>query len=255
MFKPMLSVLLLATAVAAVPMGAGRSLLEATPKVELGTAGDFAILTKTGISTIPKSTITGNIGVSPISGAAITGFSETADSSGTFATASQVSGNIYASDYISPTPIKMTTAISDMKTAYNDAAGRAVTDGAKTNFAFGLLGGKTLTPGVYAWNTDVKIDTAMTIKGSPTDIFVFKTSGDVKIAANIAITLEDGAKAENIFWQVAGAVTAGPGAHLEGIFLVATKAVFQTESSLKGRVLAETACTLDAATVTQPVLE
>ena len=43
--------------------------------VLLGTAGDFAILSKTGISTVPTSAITGDIGVSPIAAGAGAGFS------------------------------------------------------------------------------------------------------------------------------------------------------------------------------------
>jgi hypothetical protein len=42
--------------------------------VLLGAAGSFAILTKAGIETVADSIITGNIGVSPIAGTAMTGF-------------------------------------------------------------------------------------------------------------------------------------------------------------------------------------
>jgi hypothetical protein len=51
---------------------------------------------------------------------------------------------------------------------------------------------------------------------------------------------------------VAGFLDAGTTSHLEGIFLVKTKAVFKTGSSLNGRILAQTACTLDTATIVQP---
>lgn len=42
--------------------------------VNLGAAGNFAILSKSGISTVPTSAITGNIGVGPAAGTYITGF-------------------------------------------------------------------------------------------------------------------------------------------------------------------------------------
>src|ERR1700690_2410427 len=45
--------------------------------VNLGTAGNYVILAKSGISTVPTSAITGDIGVSPISATAITGFALT----------------------------------------------------------------------------------------------------------------------------------------------------------------------------------
>ena len=43
--------------------------------VDLRSAGNFAILSKSGITNVPASAIVGNIGTSPITGAAITGFS------------------------------------------------------------------------------------------------------------------------------------------------------------------------------------
>ncbi len=46
----------------------------AIDEVLLGSAGNYVILTKTGISTVPTSSITGNIAVSPITVDAITGF-------------------------------------------------------------------------------------------------------------------------------------------------------------------------------------
>ena len=41
--------------------------------VNLGAAGSFAVLSKSGVSDIPNSKITGDVGTSPITGAAITG--------------------------------------------------------------------------------------------------------------------------------------------------------------------------------------
>ena len=59
-------------------------------------------------------------------------------------------------------------------------------------------------------------------------------------------------QASNIVWQLAGYLEAGKSSHLEGTFLVKTHAVFKTGSSLNGRILAQTAATLDSATITQP---
>jgi hypothetical protein len=74
--------------------GAHRELV--VTAVNLGTAGDFAILAKTGISTVPTSVITGDIGVSPATGATMAGFSLSSDLSATFSTSTQVIGNCYA---------------------------------------------------------------------------------------------------------------------------------------------------------------
>jgi hypothetical protein len=236
--------------------GAQRELTE--EKVELLTAGDYVILTKTGISTVPDSIITGNIAVSPIAAEAMTGFSFAADSTGTFSTSSQISGMAYAADYLAPTPSLLTTAVSAMEAAYTDAAGRSNPDAARINLGGGLLGGDfggasaPLTPGVYTFSTDVNIKDDIYFHGDSADVFIIQSTGDVKQAANYNVILSGGALPENIFWQVAGKVEVGAGAHMEGILLVKTDVTFVTGSSLNGRVLAQTACNLQMATITQP---
>ena len=104
--------------------GANSVVTSTLAPVNLGSAANFAILSKSGISTTGVTSITGNIGVSPIAATGITGFGLTMDSSNAFSTSAEVSGKAYASDYATPTPTTMTTAISDMQTAYTDAAGR-----------------------------------------------------------------------------------------------------------------------------------
>ena len=94
--------------------------------VNLGTAGNFVILAKSGISTTGTTSIVGDIGVSPAAATYITGFGLILDPSTRFATSSLVTGKIYAADYTPPTPTIMTTAVSDMETAYTDAAGRTL---------------------------------------------------------------------------------------------------------------------------------
>ena len=123
--------------------------------VNLGTAGNFRILAKTGISTTGNTSIVGDIGVSPAAATAITGFGLTMDSSNTFSTSALVTGKVYAADYASPTPTMMTTAISDMETAYADAAGRTNPD--HTELGAGDITSMTLAPGLYKWSTGVLI--------------------------------------------------------------------------------------------------
>jgi hypothetical protein len=237
--------------------GAQRELLES--KVDLGTAENYAILTKTGISTVPDSVITGNIAVSPISADAMTGFNLIMDG-GTHSTSSQVvgGGQAYAANYDEPTPTILTTAVSDMETAYTNAKGRPNPDAARINYGDGLLGGDfggattKLTPGVYTFGSDVLIQGEIFFEGSGTDVFIIQMTGNLVQAANINVILTGGALAENIFWQVAGYVEVGAGAHMEGILLVKTAVTFITGSSLNGRVLAQTACNLQVATITQP---
>ena len=113
-------------------------------RVDLGAAGDFVILSKAGITNTGPTTIVGNIGVSPIASTAITGFALKLAPNGTFATSTKVNGRVYAASYAAPTPANLTTAVRDMQTAYNDAAGRL--NPRATELGSGNIGGMTIRP-------------------------------------------------------------------------------------------------------------
>jgi hypothetical protein len=231
---------------AAVPASA----LGPTP-VSLGTAGNFVILSKTGISTTGTTAIVGDLGVSPTAASSITGFGLVMDASGTFATSSLVTGNIYAADYTEPTPTMLTTAVSDMETAYTDAAGRTTPD--FTDLGAGDITGQTLTPGLYTWGTGVLVSAAgVTISGAADDVWIFQIAGTLTLADGAAVTLSGGALASNIFWQVAGQVTIGTTVAMKGIILGQTAIVIGTGSTLEGRALAQTAVTLDSNSIYAP---
>jgi len=223
---------------------------EAVKKVDLGTAANYAILTKTGISTVPSSSITGNIGVSPAAGTYMIGFSFTTDASAEFSTSSQRTGRAYAPTDYTPTPTILTTAISDMETACADASQRANTKG--SNIEGGNIGGMTLTTGVYTFTTDINIGSDITFSGGADDVFILQTTGTLMQSASTKVLLAGGAQAKNIFWQVTGRVLVGKTAVMQGILLVKTDVVFEASSSLTGRVLAQTFCALKMATITQP---
>ena len=212
--------------------------------VNLGLAGDFVILSKSGITDVYKSTITGDVGSSPITGAAI------------LVTCAEVTGTIYSVDAAGPLPCtvnnatRLTTAVGDMQTAYTDAAGRSNPD--FLNLGAGNIGGKTLTPGLYKWTSAVIIPTDVTISGGPTDVWIFQISGTLNMSSVVRITLAGGAQAKNIFWQTAGAVTLGTTSHFEGNILGQTGINMQTGATINGRMLAQTAVTLQMNTVTQP---
>ena len=229
------------------------SAFAATPKVtapvNLGTAGNYAILAESGITTVPNSVIVGDIGVSPIDSTAITGFNLKQDATNTFSTSTQVTGKAYAADYTSPTPSKLTIAVGDMGTAYTDAAGRATN---YTELYTGDLSGQTLTPGVYKWGTGVLINTDVTLSGGPNDVFIFQIGKGITAAAGSNIVLAGGVQAKNIFWQSADTVSIGTGAHFEGIILGKTNIALGTHATVNGRLFAQTAVTLIMNTVVAP---
>jgi hypothetical protein len=218
--------------------------------VNLGTAGNYVVLAKSGISTVPPSAITGDIAVSPIDSSAITGFSLILDASGQFATSSQVTGKAYASDYASPTPFNLTAAVSDMQTAYTDAAGRTLPD--HTELGSGNIGGMTLAAGLSQWSTDVTIPTDVTLSGGPNDVWIFQVVGNLTIAGATSVLLSGGAQARNIFWQIAGGVGVdlGTTSRFEGTILADAGINLETGAAINGRMLAQTAVTLEANTIT-----
>ena len=220
-----------------------------TQPVNLGMAGNYAILAKTGISTVPNSVITGNVGVSPIISTAITGFTLTKDATNQFSTSNQITGKAFAADYASPTSSNLATAISNMETAYINTAGRTPN---YTELYTGNISGQTLTPGVYKWGTGVLIYSDVYLNGGPNDVWIFQIAKGITQAAGTRITLMGGAQAKNIFWQSSETVAIGSGAHFEGNILGKTNITLGTHASINGRLLAQTAVTLIMSTVVDP---
>ena len=219
--------------------------------VNLGTAGDFVLLSKSGISTTGTTSIVGDIGVSPVAATYMTGFGLILHSSECYSISSLVTGNAYAADYDTlgcPTPAKMITAVSDMEIAYADAAGRAADT---TELGAGDISRLTLTPGVYKWGTGVLINNGVTLSGNSNSVFIFQIAQDLTVGSGAIITLSGGVQAKNIFWQVAGQTTLEAGSNFKGNILTATLVEMKTGATLNGRALAQTEVTLDANAVTK----
>jgi len=212
--------------------------------VNLGSAGGFAILSQSGITDVYKSSIVGDVGTSPITGAAL------------LLKCDEVSGKVYTVDAAGPLPCRLpnasflTTAIGDMSIAYDDAAGRVSPD--VSELGAGQIGGLTLRPGLYKWGTGVLISTNVTLTGGANDVWIFQIAQNLNQANATRVTLAGGARANNFFWQVAGTATIGTSAHFEGVLMSKTLIAVQTGASVTGRLLAQTAVTLQKNAVTQP---
>ena len=216
--------------------------------VELGTAGNYVVLAQSAINNNPTSAFTGDLGLSPMAESFITGFSQTSETG--YSTSAQVTGRIYAADMADPTPENLTTAVENMGTAYDDAAGRTTPD--FVELYSGEIGGKTLSPGLYKWSSTVLINDDLTFSGDENDVWIMQVAGNVKMNSDVDITLSDGVQVKNIFWQVAGEVTIDTDSHFEGIILSKTGITLNTGASLNGRVLAQTAAIFDGNTVVEP---
>ncbi|MEX0719553.1 MAG: ice-binding family protein [Balneolaceae bacterium] len=216
--------------------------------VDLGTAGNYVVLAKTAVNNSPSSAFTGDLGLSPAAETYYTGFSQAASIG--YSTSAQVTGKIFAADMTAPTPSNLTTAISDMATAYEDAAGRPIPDFAE--LYTGNIGGKILTAGLYKWSNTVLIPADVTISGGADDVWIFQIAENLGMSSAVNITLSGGAQAKNIFWQVAGEVTIGTTSHFEGNILSMTAITLNTGATLNGRILAQTAAIFDGNTVVEP---
>lgn len=193
--------------------------------VNLGTAEHFAILAGTpNITNVPTSVITGNVGLSPATGAGIIGL-----------TAAQVTGTIYAVDGAGPAgsvndPALLTIAKNDLTAAFIDVMGRTPTITVPTE-----LGGTTKVPGVYdSANTRFGITAGagplvLDAQGDPNAIFIFEMNFDgtgLTVGPASTVSLINNASACNVYWRV-------------------TTASIDTTAVFKGNILALTSITVN----------
>jgi len=211
--------------------------------INLRSAEGFAVLSASGVTDVYASAITGDVGTSPITGAAI-GVS-----------CSEVTGMIFAVDAAGPacavkSPSMLLAAVSDAELAYADADGRILPR--EINLGAGEIGGLTIEPGLYSWTTNLKLSGDVILTGGPDDVFIFQVAGNIVQASAKNVILAGGAQAKNVFWQSAKQVSIGTTAHLEGTVLAKTLIAMKTGASINGRLLAQTAVTLQKNTVVVP---
>jgi hypothetical protein len=226
--------ILMGLALAVALMAPPGTLVAAGPApVNLGSAAHFTILAGAAITTTGGGIINGDIGASPIAGAAI------------HLTQAQVNGTIYAVDATGPAgavvdPALLLTAKGDLTTAYNDAAGRAPTpSGPFLNPGAGNLGGLNLVPGLYKFTgTALITGSDVTLTGGPDDVWIFQIAADLEVGSTIHVILAGGAQARNIFWQVGTSATIDTFAVFKGTILADQAITMNTSSVMDGRALA-----------------
>jgi len=210
--------------------------------VNLGSTTNFAILSYAAITSTGGGVIIGDVGVSPTTGTAIG------------LTQAEVIGTMYAVDVAGPAgsvnaPALLTTAMSDLTIAFNDAAGRTpiptgtfLNPGAAYSTGYNI-GGTTLVPGLYKFGVGQTafIETDVTLSGGPNDVWIFQCGADLQVANNAHVILAGGAQAANIFWQVSSEAVLGTSSAFEGTIMAHTAITMNTSSTVQGRALAETA--------------
>lgn len=222
--------------------------------INLGSAANFALLSGSGIVDSNVSDITGHVGASPITGAAIG------------IPAVEVTGTIYAVDAAGPLgsvedPALLILAKSAVSTAYTATigAGPATSVTASTTDSFAGTG-YTLLPGVYNSASTMGVPIALTLDGGgdPNAVFIFQAGSTLTTVAGSTITLINGAQACNIFWAAGSSVTFGSGSDFVGTVMAVASITDAGDSTILGRLLADAdnddtgAVTLNFTTVTVP---
>jgi hypothetical protein len=198
--------------------------LAAQPRVLMGTAGSFAVLAgqtvtvdvEAGITTISGSAGR-DLGVSP--GSAFTG--------GENAT------GIAALHLADPVALQ---AQADLKTAYDDAAGRTPFTTVPVE-----LGGTTLKPGVYVSDTGalgLTGELTLDAEGDPDAVFIFKSASGLTTASGSNIRLINDAQPCHVFWQVTSSATLGAGSHFVGHLMALTSIEVLAGATIRGQLLA-----------------
>ena len=211
----------------------------------LGAAGHFVALGGDGISSVPTSTINGDIGVSPASGAFITGFSSPL-------TCPEITGTVFAVDAAGPPcavidAVELTAAKAALTFAFNEAAGRSLPAPATVS---GDLGGLTLPPGIYKSTSTLSIASGNLVldgQGDANAVWVFQIAStlttvgcgsSIPCATGGNVMLINGADAANVFWQVGSAATIGDWTAFEGSIMANGDISVNTGAQITGRLLA-----------------
>ncbi len=202
----------------------------ATPS--LGTAQSFAVLGASAMTNTGPTTVSGDLGVWP--GTAVTGFPP----------GLVTGGVIHANDAVA------LQAQSDVTIAYNSLAGLPC----NTNLTGQDLGGLTLAPGVYCFNSSAQLTGALALdaQGDPNAVFVFQIGSTLVTASNASVQVINGAQNCNAFWQVGSSATLGTGTSFIGSILALASITLNTNAILSGRALARTgAVTMDSNAITR----
>jgi len=189
--------------------------LEAKGAIDLGTAGNFAVLAGSTVTNTGATVVQGgSVGVSP--GTSITGFSTV------------TINPPYALYPGGNTPAQAQT---DLTAAYDQAVGLT----GATNLSGQDLAGKTLNPGVYAFSSSAALTSGILTlndQGNPNAQFVFQIGSTLVTGSGSAVEMSNGSQDPNIFWQVGSSATLGTSSVFEGHILALTSITLGTGANI-----------------------
>ncbi len=212
---------LLIAAMLLVTTNAGTRAVTASPSAiapDLGTAASFVGLAGSTFTNTGSGVYYGDVGVSP--GTEVVGFPP----------GEVRNGAIYAGGAV---PMQ---AQIDAASAYN-ALDIQPCD---TNLTDQDLGGMTLSPGVYCFNTSAQLtgDLVLDALSDPHAVWVFQTGSTLTTASDSSVRMINGGQALNVFWQVGSSATLGTTTRFMGNILADQSISLVTGASLFGRALA-----------------
>jgi uncharacterized protein with beta-barrel porin domain len=170
----------------------------ATPaSVRAQNLASFGILGGSTVTNTGPSVINGNVGLSP--GSSITGFPP---------------GIVVAPGAIFNSDATAIQAQVQLITLFNTLSALPVTH----NLSGQNLGGLTLTPGVYGFNSSAQLTGGLTLNalGNPNAIFVINIGSTLTTASGASISLINGAQASNVFFKVGSSATLGSTTAFQG---------------------------------------
>jgi len=203
------------------------SLTPAIAGINLGTAETFAVLGASTVTNTGPTQIRGNLGVSP--GTAVIGFPPGIMEIGT----------IHAADAVAA------QAQVDLTTAYNAFQGLPC----EFNLTGQDLGGHTLTPGVYCFNTSAQLTGALVLdfQSGTNSRFIFQIGSTLTTASASTVMLANCTQHCGIYWQVGSSATLGTSSKFSGNIMAKDSITITTNVVMCGRALAETgAVTMDS---------
>lgn len=217
----------------------------------IGSLCRYAILAETAITNTGTLDLTGDMGLSPTTFAAITGFGLKLDSKKAFSKSAVVDGEVFAADYRGgTTTADLKTDIRAMELLYTEMSTMTPTG----TIAATSISGLEFTAGVYKYGGAITTAAATTVtfKGDADDIFVIQSTGALTLGATTVIELVGGVQEKNIFWTSVGA-TFGAGALFKGVLLSSTAATYGAGAEHVGHIYAQTAVTMGTGVVIKAI--